>query len=128
MQCEMSVKIMPRYLRVAHWLYEHQRFMSARELAPLFNVEAKRITDDFARMRKYQHIFKIEEQKIPIKVGYQYRVKVLQIASYRMDGRNFPVLNDHYINQYEERPSRVITWADLRSSRWCDLLLRVNCY
>lgn len=118
---DMSAKVKPRYLRVAHWLYEHQRFMSARELAPLFNVEAKRITDDFARMRKYQHILKIEELKVPIKGGYQYRVRVLQIASYRMDGRNFPVLNDHYINQGEDQLSRVITWADLRSSRWRDL-------
>ena len=74
------MQLMPRYLRVAQWLYEHQGFMSASELAPLFNVEAKRITDDFARIRMYHHIIKTEEQKTPIPGGYKYRVRVLYIS------------------------------------------------
>ncbi|HDO1319335.1 TPA: hypothetical protein P2R03_000770 [Aeromonas veronii] len=124
----MSMQVMPRYLRVAQWLYEQQAFMSARELAPLFNVEAKRITDDFARIRKHHHIFKTEEQKIPILGGYKYRVRVLYIAPYRMDGRNFPILLKQYASQGDGRPSRMITWADLLSSRWRDLGCRINCY
>ncbi|MCX7127735.1 hypothetical protein [Aeromonas sp.] len=119
---------MPRYLRVAQWLYEQQAFMSARELAPLFNVEAKRITDDFARIRKHHHIFKTEEQRIPIQGGYKYRVRVLYIAPYRMDGRNFPILLKHYAEQGAIRPSQMITWADLLSSRWRDLGGRINSY
>lgn len=128
MQYEMSVQVMPRYLRVAQWLYEQQVFMSARELAPFFNVEAKRITDDFARIRKHHHLFKTEEQKIPILGGYKYRVRVLYIAPYHMDGRNAPILLKHYANKEAARPSRMITWADLLSSRWQDLGFRVNCY
>ena len=116
-QFEMSVQAMPRYLRVAQWLYEHQGFMSARELAPLFNVAAKRITDDFARIRKHHHIFKIEEQKVAIQGGYKYRVRVLQIAPYRMDGRKFPVLLNRVLKPVEAPPSPIITWADLQIGR-----------
>ena len=117
MQGEMSVQVMPRYLRVAHWLYHYQGFMSARELGPLFNVKPKRITDDFARIRKYRNIFKTEEQKIPIQGGYKYRVRVLHIYPYRMDGRNFPILLKNGVGQGDARPSQIITWAVLLSSR-----------
>ncbi|WP_395950145.1 hypothetical protein ACFWHB_10665 [Aeromonas mytilicola subsp. aquatica] len=102
--------------------------MSASELAPLFNVEAKQITDDFTRIRKYHHIIKAEEQKTPIPGGYKYRVRVLYISPFRMDGRNAPILLKQYASQGDRRPSRVITWADLLSSRWRDLGLRINCY
>lgn len=128
MQGEMSVQVMPRYLRVVHWLYHYQGFMSARELGPLFNVEPKRITDDFARIRKHRNIFKTEEQKIPIQGGYKYRVRVLHIYPYRMDGRNFPILLKNGVRQGEDQPNQIITWADLLSSRWRDLELRINCY
>lgn len=110
----MTSKPLPRYLRVAHWLYAQPQWMSSRDVADKFGVSPKAISDDFAMLRRRSDIIEIQEQKARCKGGHQYLLRVVQIHPYVLDERRCPRRRDCTLVPIDT----AITWRDLLSLPW----------
>lgn len=115
----MRYKPLPRYLRVAHWLHEQQRPISSREVADVFSVPVKAISDDFAKIRSRPDIMDIHEQKVRYKGVQQYLLHILNIHPYMLDERQYPHRQDDEKNTHDAVP----TWRDLLSRPWHQMVL-----
>ncbi len=112
MHFEVEFATEPRYIRVAYWLYQQQRLISAREAAEIFGVSPWALGEDFAKIRRLPDIFLLEERKVPSSGGLQSLIRVRHIYPYAFDS--------------QQQPYRVAGNAALRNTplTWKDLLLR----
>lgn len=113
--------VLPRYLQVAHWLLEHQRWMTARDMAAVFNISPKHMCDVFANIRQRYDLFDIIERKKRCQNGYENELKVIHINPYRLDGRLYPHVirtAPSALNHAAHRKLSGITWQDLTSRPW----------
>ena len=115
----MRYKPLPRYLRVAHWLHEQQRPVSSREVADIFSVPIKAISDDFAKIRRRPDIMDINEQKIRHKGVQKYLLHILNIHPYRLDERQYPHRQDDEQNTLDAS----LIWRKLLSHHWHQMVL-----
>ena len=115
----MRYKPLPRYLRVAHWLHEQKRPISSREVADVFNVPVKAISDDFSKIRRRPDIMDIHEQKVRHKGGQQYLLHILNIHPYILDERQSP----HRKNGKQNMFDAALTWRGLLSRPWHQMVL-----
>ena len=114
----MRYKPLPRYLLVAHWLHEQQRPISSREVADVFSVCPKAISDDFAKIRRRTDIMDVHEQKVRHKGVQQYLLHVLNIHPYMLDKRRCP-----YRKEVEwDGLGTTLTWHDLVCRPWNKLV------
>ena len=114
----MRYKPLPRYLRVAHWLHEQQRPISSREVAEVFSVSPKAISDDFAKIRRRSDIIDVHEHKVRDKGVQLYLLHVLNIYPYMLDGRQCP----HRKEGERDGLGATLTWHDLLSRQWGQLV------
>ena len=114
----MRYKPLPRYLLVAHWLHEQQRPISSREVADVFSVCPKAISDDFAKIRRRTDIIDVYEQKVRNKGVQQYLLHVLNIYPYMLDDRQCPHRKEVDIGGLRA----TLTWHDLVRRPWCQLI------
>lgn len=114
----MKYKSIPRYLRVAHWLLEQQRPISSREVAEVFSVSPKAISDDFAKIRRRTDIMDVHEQKVRDKGVQLYLLHVLSIHPYMLDERQCP----HRKEVEREGLGSTLTWHDLVCRPWRQLV------
>ncbi|PPA27860.1 hypothetical protein C3737_22260 [Aeromonas jandaei] len=114
----MRYKPLPRYLRVAHWLHEQQRLISSREVAELFSVSPKAISDDFAKIRRRTDIMDVHEQKVRDKGVQLYLIHVLNIHPYMLDERKCP----HRKEGKRDGLGATLTWHDLLCRQWGQLM------
>ena len=114
----MKYKSIPRYLRVAHWLLEQQRPISSREVAEVFSVSPKAISDDFAKIRRRTDIMDVHEQKVRDKGVQLYLLHVLSIHPYMLDERQCP----HRKEVEREGRGSTLTWHDLVCRPWRQLV------
>lgn len=108
----------PRYVLVAHWLCEQLGEMSTRDVAHIFGVLPKVMSDDFARIRNRSDIFDFNERKVKCKGGEQYLMRVTQVHPYVLDSRRYPRLQRH---NFQGARGPLITWHDLLSCSWRQL-------
>lgn len=113
----MMDKVIPRYLRVAHWLKDQAHPMTANELSKVFGVGTKAISDDFAKIRRRSDIIESSEKKIKSIGGSRQLVKVTFIYPYTLDERQCP----HRANDKDLPIKTNLTWHDLLSKEWKDL-------
>ncbi|MBV7439406.1 CaiF/GrlA family transcriptional regulator [Aeromonas sp. sif2416] len=107
----------PRYLQVAHWLLAQQQWMTARQVAEVFDVSPKLICDDFAMLRQRKDMFMLDERVQKCRNGHERLIRVVDIHSYKLDGRRYPqpVRCELAISG---GMSCGITWRDLVSQPW----------
>jgi hypothetical protein len=117
----MAPHLLPRYLRVAHWLHEQQRWVSSREAANVFCVSIKTMSDDFAKLRGRPDIVEFDEQKISNKNGrggWQYLLRVVSINAYMLDGRQYP---RQQCNERDEIFGWSLAWRELLTRSWVQM-------
>lgn len=117
----MTMNEPPRYLQIAHWLLERQQWMTARQVALAFDVPHKWVCDDFAVLRQRRDLFEIDESTQKCRNGHEGLVKVVAIQPYTLDGRRNP-----QAIHFEPTTSNSITWRDLVSRPWCQLVARAS--
>lgn len=111
---------LPRYLRVAHWLYHQQRAVSSREAADEFGISSWSIEREFSRIRDVPEIIVFDEQRIASRGGQQYLLRVIHINPYWLDEYQRPHRKD-----VEACAIRApLTWRDLLSNPWYQLVQR----
>lgn len=107
----------PRYLHVAHWLLAQKRWMTARQVAVIFDVTPKLMCGDFAVLRQRKDLFTLEERAQKCRNGYERLIRVIDIHPYRLDERQCS-----HPTQLEPTRSNdmtcYITWHDLVSKPW----------
>jgi hypothetical protein len=111
----MTKSLLPRYLRVAHWMHEQQQFFSSENIVRQFNLPPKRVSDDFSVIREMGNIIELDEIK-ERRSGKLWRlIKVTFIHDYVLDARNYP----HRIGERQYSKSEIIasTWHVLLSTR-----------
>lgn len=92
----MKMSSLPRYLRIAKWLLDQDRFMTSKDISEHFNISVKTVCADFFLMRKRPDIIEAEWRRSEW-VGYgkiQYRIRILHIHPYWLDARNCPRRHD----------------------------------
>lgn len=80
----------PRYLRIAHWIYEQQQFFSSEDISQQFNIPVRRVSDDFALMRRRTDIITLEEAREWRNGTWRRLIKVMMIHTYKLDARKCP--------------------------------------
>ncbi|WP_429235976.1 hypothetical protein [Aeromonas salmonicida] len=116
----MNKQVMPRYLRVAHWLCEHKKWMTSREVAIEFGISPKAVSDDFSMIRKRFDLVKFNEKKVICKTGgWQYLMQVIHIHTYVLDERLYPRKKDESLISINP----TVTWRKLLSCSWSQLQL-----
>lgn len=110
----MMDKIIPRYLRVAHWLNDNSHPMTANDLSNIFGVGTKAISDDFAKIRRRSDIIEYSEKKIKSMGGSRQLFKVTFIYPYILDERQCP----QRVNDERLLTNPKLTWHDLLSKEW----------
>ncbi|MGL4614036.1 MAG: hypothetical protein ACRCVV_09085 [Shewanella sp.] len=113
----MIEKVIPRYLRVAHWLNDQAQPMTANDIAKIFGVGTKAINDDFAKIRRRSDIIESSEKKITSIGGTRQLLKVIFIHSYILDERQCPQRS----NDDDVSKNSKLTWHDLLSKDWSSL-------
>ncbi|WP_429123554.1 hypothetical protein [Aeromonas veronii] len=108
------------YLQVAHWLYQQQRAISAREAAEVLGGSTWLMSQHFSKIKKAPDIILSDEQKIPSKGGKQVLLRVIHIYPYRLDEYQQP----HRVLSELERCQIPLTWHDLVSRPWHQLVAR----
>lgn len=108
----------PRYVEVAHWLYEQQRFLSAREAATQFGDTPWSMGYVFAKIRRRSDIFVFDERQVRVSGGKQNLIRVNSIRPYRFDEKNHIQLQCSESDNVE----RPLTWHDLLCCQWSDLI------
>lgn len=119
----MSTKFsspLPRYLQVAHWLHDQQRYISAREAADVFGVSSWSMERDFARLRALSGIVLFDEHRVPSRGGQKYLLRVLKIFPYGLDEQQQP--HHKVVNSWCQNTS--LTWRDLLCRPWYQLVSR----
>ncbi|WP_429076820.1 hypothetical protein [Aeromonas hydrophila] len=112
--------ILPRYLQVAHWLYEQQRAVSAREAADVFSVSSWSIERDFAKIRALSGIVLFDELRVPSQGGLQYQLRVLRLFPYWLD--EYQQAHLQFTSSRDVNTS--LTWRDLLCCPWHQLVER----
>ena len=106
----------PRYIEVAHWLYEQQCLISARDASEVLGGSVWTMGQVFSKIRSHSNIFVIDEKRIRSKGGMQTLMRVVHILPYTLDQYNQP----H--RQYEDTCNYVpLTWRDLLCKDWSKL-------
>lgn len=108
----------PYYLQVARWLYEEQRFFSARETATIFGRAAWLMEREFEKIRRKPNIFIIDERQVRISGGKQSLMRVKYIYPYYLD--ELQQLHRQYSDA--EHLDRPLTWYDLLCRQWHELV------
>lgn len=103
------IPISPRYLQVAHWLLEHQCWMSARQMAVIFNVSHKLMCDDFAMIRQRSELFVFDEKTFTFGHVHARAMRITHIHPYVVDGRSHPKTSHEVVMA----PRKKITWKDI---------------
>lgn len=107
----------PRYLQVAHWLLAQQQWMTARQVAVVFDVSPKQMCDDFAVLRQRTDLFTLDETSQKCRNGCERLIKVISIHPYSLDGRRYP-RPVHCKSTLSNAITSNITWGDLVSRPW----------
>ena len=106
--------LLPRYLRVAQWLFEQQRPVSSREIAKIFNVSSWAISSDFVKICRQSDIFECRETKEVTNKSREHTLHILFIHAYTVDKRGVAELDDGNSNQFNVQK----TWQILISKPW----------
>lgn len=104
--------MLPRYLRIAHWMHEQQRYISSEDVARQFNLPLKRVCDDIFLIRQRVNVIESNELKERRDGKWWRLVKVTCIHEYILDSRNFP----HRVGAKQHKK------PDVMSSVWHVLL------
>ncbi|MCX9134870.1 hypothetical protein OKS68_20665 [Aeromonas veronii] len=117
---ELKQHMIPRYLQVAHWIYEQNRMISAREAAEIFGGSAWSMEQTLSKIRSQVDIVIYDEKIVPSKGGKQYLMRIIYIYPYWLDTDQRPhrKLDNSYQN---DAP---LTWKDLLSNKWPQLVVR----
>lgn len=107
---------LPRYLQIAHWLMAQQQWMSARQVALVFNISSKLACDDFAVLRLRKDLFTLSETSQKCSNGYERLIKVTGIHAYTLDGRRCPHPKQDEPTSPRSMPG--ITWRELVARPW----------
>ncbi|MGL6624668.1 hypothetical protein [Aeromonas jandaei] len=109
---------LPYYLQVARWLYEEQRFLSARETATILGRAAWLMEREFDKIRRKPNIFIIDERQVRISGGKQSLIRVKYIHPYFIDELQ-QLHRQHTDAEHFDRP---LTWHDLLCRQWRELV------
>ena len=109
-------KPLPRTLQVAHWLYEQQRLVSAREAAGILGGSAWSMWYIFSKIRLLSDILVIDEQKVRSKGGMQSLMRIVHIYPYTLDENQQP-----HRQRDDADPPSPLTWHDLLCRQWTHL-------
>lgn len=107
---------LPRTLQVAHWLYEQQRLVSAREATEALGGSTWSMWQTFSKIRLLSDILVIDEQKIRSKGGMQSLMRIIHIYPYTLDENQQPRRQCYGTNN-----AFPITWHDLLCRSWGQL-------
>lgn len=105
----------PRYLHIAHWIYEQQQFFSSEDISQQFNVPVRRVSDDFALMRRRADIITLEETREWRNGTWRRLIKVMMIHTYKLDARKCP--RRIGAEGYDKSTYIANTWRMLLSAR-----------
>lgn len=108
-----------RTLQVAHWLYEHQCLVTAKEAAEILGGSVWSMNRTFSKIRLLSNIVVIDEQKIRGNKGggVQSRMRIVHIYPYTLDE------NQHIHSQRDNADQQyVLTWHDLLCRSWKQLM------
>ena len=114
--------MIPRYMKVAHWVYEQKRFVCSRETAKKFGVSAWAIGEDFSKIRLHPEVIVFEEQSVSSRGGKKYLLRIHFINTYQLDDNLQPLLSSE-LPRGDVRP---LTWRDLTSRKWDAINLHIN--
>lgn len=112
-------KQLTRTLQVAHWLYEQQCIVTAKEAAEIFGGSVWSMNRTFSKIRLLTNILVIDEQKIRGNNGggVQSRMRIVHIYPYTLDE------NQHIHSQRDNADQQyLLTWHDLLCRSWNQLM------
>ncbi len=106
----------PNALQVAHWLYEQQRPISAREAAEVLGGSTWSMWQTFSKIRLLSDILVIDEQKVRSKGGMQSLMRIVHIHPYTLDEHQQPRRQSNDTDN-----TSPLTWHDLLCRPWAQL-------
>lgn len=107
----------PNTLQVAHWLYEQQRLVSAREAAEVLGGSTWSMWQTFSKIRLLSDILVIDEQKVRSKGGMLSLMRIVHIYPYTLDENQQPHRQGNDIDN-----TSPLTWRDLLCRSWNQLI------
>lgn len=110
-----SIDEIPRYLQVAHWIYEQHRMVSARDATDVWGGSAWAMEQIFSKIRLQSDIILSEEALVPSKGRKLYLIRIIYIYPYTLDLEFHPHRQLENNNQCHNVP---LTWKDLLGSKW----------
>lgn len=116
----MKDAMLPRYMRVAHWLEREQRPVSAKEAAEVFQISPWAMGEEFTRIKRLHLIVVVEESKVRRHGGIVALLRVRYIYPYDLDAQNKPFRCSAGYNSHEAP----LTWRDLLMRPWPKLVER----
>ncbi len=117
-EIQSTENIEPLYLRIAHWIYEQRRMISAREVVELWGGSPWAMEQIFSTIRLQTEIILSEEKVVPCKGGKKYLIRVIYIYPYTLDISNIP---RRKIELYRGR-NVPLGWKDLICRKWSTLI------
>ncbi|WP_370881569.1 CaiF/GrlA family transcriptional regulator [Aeromonas salmonicida] len=113
---QMNPQLLPRYLRIAHWIHMQQRFFSSEDISQQFNIPVRRVSDDFALMRRRTDIITLEEVREWRNGTWRRLIKVMIIHAYQLDARQCP--RRIGAEGFDKSKHIANTWRMLLSASW----------
>ncbi len=107
---------LPRSLEVAHWIYQQQRLVSAREAVEVLGGSVWSMGQIFSKFHLMSNILVIDEQKIRSKGGMQTLIRIVYIYPYSLDEYQQP-----YRKREDTSLNEPLTWRDLVCLPWAQL-------
>lgn len=118
--------LIPKYIKMVHWLYEQNRMVTLTEVAKFMNVTLSGVHHYIKSVRKFDNIFQVRISQIDIANRKQYAIRVLAIKPYRLVSGRPPVLADD--SQYDFEKSTLSMsdiWRELVGKSWDKISLFV---
>ncbi|MGN5073619.1 hypothetical protein ACTG2C_01150 [Aeromonas veronii] len=122
MENNPKYKQRPSTLQVAHWLYEQQRPVSAREAAEVLGGSTWSMWQTFSKIRLLSDILVIDEQKVRNKGGMQSLMRIVHIYPYTLDDNQQPHRQSNGTDSNGTDSISPLTWRDLLCRTWDQLV------
>ncbi|WP_346210322.1 hypothetical protein [Aeromonas salmonicida] len=115
---------MPKYIKLAHWLYEENRMVALTEVANFMNVTLSGVHHYIKSIRKCEDIFQIKICQIDVAARKQYAIRVLAIRPYKLIAGRRPILEGGSMNNFQGHAHGTAEiWHKLVSKPWQEINL-----
>jgi hypothetical protein len=116
--------MIPKYIKLAHWLHEQGKPIALTEVAKHMGVSLSGVYHYISSIRKCADIFQIKINQICMAKKDQYAIRVLSIRPYKLIRGRRPILRDDLLDYCTSQfISMDDMWKQLVSRPWKKLQL-----